>query len=249
MQHRLLLVTIVLAAACGKSKSTGTGGAAASGGSAASASGASGASGASDLAADTGPKNTCELHIRGDATLDVTASAPRANLAASGGKVSAGTDYWMSEDEQRSALKTLAGLMTKKSDDAVAAEVEADMKKEPRIMLLLVNCSADEAHVNLMPGGASKYADVPFAPKKYALVPTQGAKAGEFVTMFGFTPPSGERTSYSVSEPGTFDLTKFDKTGIAGTFHFVAKSFKGDKSVTVDGKFDYGCLGETVCAK
>lgn len=240
MQHRILLVTIVLAAACGKSKGTETGSAAASGTAAPSAPAA---------AADTGPQNACEIHIRGDATLDVTASAPRSDRTAGGGKVSAGTDYWMTEDEQRSALKTLAGVMSKKSDDEIAAEVEANMKKEPRIMLLIVNCSADDAHINLMPGGNSKYADVPFAPKKYALVPTQSAKAGDFVTMFGFTPPGGTRSSYSVTEPGSLDITKFDKTGIAGTFHFVAKSFKGDKTVTVDGKFDYGCLGESVCAK
>ena len=153
----------------------------------------------------------------------------------------------MTDDELRMALKTMAGVMSKKSDDEIAAEVDADMKKDPRLLLLLVNCGTDDAHVNFGPTGGSRYADVPFGPKKYAIV-GKDAKAGDFSVMFGFTGADGKRASFSVSEPGTLDIAKFDKSGIAGTFHFVAKNYKGDKTVTVDGKFDYLCRG-TICTK
>jgi hypothetical protein len=239
---QLLLVALVLGA-CGKS-----GGSAAGGGSAASAAPTASASGAAAPApAPTGPQDTCVVHVRGDETLDYTASAAKSDRTGNAGKVIAGTDYWMTDDELRSALKTMSGLMSKKSDSDIAAEVEADMKKDPRLVLLLINCANDQGHLNLMPSGGSHYADVPFGPKKYAISPDP--KAGEFTLMFGLIGADGKRTSYRPSAPGTLELTKFDKTGIAGTFHFVAQTFGKDKTVTVDGTFDYSCRGDSVCAK
>jgi hypothetical protein len=236
--HKRVLICVAFAAACGKSSAT----------TKSNASGASGASAAPPSApAADGPMDKCEIHISGDEKLDVAPQVAHSDTTANGGKVMAGTEYWMTDDDVRSALKTMAGVMSKKSDDEIATEVEADMKKDPRLMLLLVNCSNDDAHINFGPTETSHYADVPFGPKKYALV-GKDAKAGEFTGMFGFTPPGGQRQSYSIDGPGTFDITKFDKTGIAGTFHFAATTFKGDKHVTVDGKFDYGCRG-SVCAK
>ena len=171
-------------------------------------------------------------------------------MPGSGGKVMAGTDYWMTDGELRQALEMMAGLGAKKSDADIAAEVDKDMKNDPRLMLLLINCGDETGHLNFMPGNGSKYADVPFGPKTYKILATNEGKPGDFGAMVGFTPPGGKRESYGVTGSGTLDVKKFDKTGIAGTFHLTAeKLFKGGDAITIDGDFDYGCAGQSVCAR
>jgi hypothetical protein len=238
LMNKRILSCLALAAlaACGKSSSGSGGGAS---GTSASGAPASGAPAAAD-----GPQDRCEVHVTGDLSMNMIATRRRSDPHAGGGKVMAGTEYWMTDDDVHSALKTMAGVMSKKSDDEIAAEADAGMKKDPRLMLLLINCGNEDGHLDLGPLADSKYADVPFKPGTYRLVGT-GAKPGDFGGMVGFT-AGGKRDSFSISEPGQLALTKFDLTGIAGTFHFKAKNFKGDKSIAVDGSFDYGCRG-TIC--
>ena len=183
------------------------------------------------------PAGKCTFTVTGDMPMTVEAIATK---SPPNGKAMAAADYWQTDDQLRSALKTLSGLDSKKSKDAIEAEVDADMKKDPKFMLLLINCGAEGGSLNFGPGNGSKYADVPFKPGKYSI--TGKAKAGEIGVMVNLRPP-GKHQSFSVSEPGTLDISKFDLTGLTGTFSFKAKSFDDKQTVEIKGSFDYPCTG------
>jgi hypothetical protein len=195
----------------------------------------------------SGPQDRCEVRVTGDVTFSFAGSHPRGERGLAAGKIGATTDYWMSDGEIRMGLAALAGF-SKKSQHDIADEVDAEMKRDPRFMLLLVNCSVEgQGFFNVSPANGSRYEDVPFKPGRYALVTNQDVKPGEFRVMLSIQ-PGGKHEGFSVSEPGTIELTRFDETGIAGTFSFNAKSYAG-KAVAVTGSFDYGCLGGAHCRR
>ncbi len=192
----------------------------------------------------------CELKVTGDKEI----SAKTAYSASGSG---AGADYWSSDDEIRAALLALVKAGNAGISDADAKKkVDEEMKKDPRLFLLIVNCVApkpDDASISFFPGDESKYADVPFGPKKYTLPPDGGlgggANAGEFSVLFSI----GDHF-FAVTEPGELNITRFDSNGVAGTFKFTAKEseFLADGkplSVKVEGSFDYPCLGGSKCKK
>lgn len=184
------------------------------------------------------PAGKCSFSVTGDLALNVEGIATK---SPPNGKAMATTDYWQTDDQLRSALHVLAGLDSKKSKDQVDAEVEADMKRDPKFMLLLLNCGAEEGGTLIFgPGKDSKYADIPFKPGTYPIATTNG-KPGEIGVMANLKPP-GKHMFVRVSEPGTFTITKFDLTGIAGTFQFKATS-NDKKTVEIKGSFDYPCVG------
>jgi hypothetical protein len=183
------------------------------------------------------PAGKCTFAVTGDMTLNVEAIATK---SPPNGKAMAATDYWQDDKTLRQALHALASLDSKKSKDAVDAEVDTEMKRDPKFMLLLLNCGAEEGSIDFGPGKDSKYADVPYKPGKYVL--TSHPKAGEFDAMVNMRPP-GKHHSFNISEPGSVDITKFDPTGITGTFTFKAKTFDGKQAIEVKGSFDYPCVG------
>jgi hypothetical protein len=183
------------------------------------------------------PVGKCSFTATGDIAVTVEGIATK---SPPNGKAMATADYWQTDEQLRSALHVLASLDSKKSKDAVDAEVDTEMKRDPKFMLLLINCGAENGSINFGPGKDSKYADVPFKPGKYAI--TVKPKAGEISTMINLRPP-GAHASLEVSEPGTLDITKFDATGITGTFTMKAKTFDGKKAVEIKGSFDYPCVG------
>jgi hypothetical protein len=236
MKYASILAVAALAA-CGKSSAQPAPIAAPPGASASPA-----ASAASTPA--SGPRDRCEVHVSGDETFSFVGSQPRGER---GGKLAATADYWMSDDELRIALSTLAGF-SKKSKEQIDELVAAEMTRDPRFMLLLVNCGVDgQGFFNVSPVNGSRYGDVPFKPGAYTLAPNRDARPGQFRAMLSIE-PGGKRESFSVSEPGTIELTRFDETGIAATFSFKAKSYAG-RAVTVTGSFDYGCLGGARCRR
>lgn len=184
----------------------------------------------------------CSFTTTGDVAITVEGISRK---SPPNGKAMATTDYWMTESQLRMGLETLAGLDSKKSKAEIAAKVDEGMKKDPRFMLLLINCGAEAGSINLGPHNDSKYADVPMKPAKYAIA--SPAKEGEFNAMINLRPPGGH-DSFTVSEPGTLELTKFDLTGIAGTIALKAKSLDGKKSIELHGTFDFSCVGEA-CTK
>jgi hypothetical protein len=188
-------------------------------------------------AAATGPQDRCEVHVTGSQTLDIIATKPRRSPD---GKVSAGTEYWLTDEELRYALATLVRIGGDKPSKAeVDRKVEEGMKKDPRLWLLLMNCSTDDVFVNLSASNSSRSSDIPFGPHTYAI--TSDPKAGEFSAMFSIE--QGKHASYHLAAPGKLEITKFDATGITGTFGFEAEARDKGQRVTVKGSFDFGCAG------
>jgi hypothetical protein len=183
--------------------------------------------------------NHCEISVTGDTNATIKADAP-----ASTGKLGASTDYWLTEAQLRMALSALQGIGKKLTREEKQRKVDEAMKKDPRFMLLIINCMTDEGGVMFSAASNSKYADVPLKPASYAVVPNRKARPGELTTMFHLV-RGGKHESYSVSEPGKLSLTQFDRKGIAGTFSFKAEQRgKVPGRVTVTGTFKYHCLGE-----
>lgn len=193
-------------------------------------------------AADT---NHCEIAVSGEATASIKADV---SGETSQGKLAAVTDYWMSDAQLRTALGVTENLGSKATPAEKQRKVEEAMKKDPRFMLLVINCLTDDGGVVLSASSPSKYASVPFKPASYAIA-SEGAKAGEFIPMFHTGSGAGKRVGYRLAEPGKLTLTQFDRKAIAGTFTFKAESRgKDTKHVTVTGSFRYSCKGDA-CQK
>jgi hypothetical protein len=196
-------------------------------------------------AAAAAETNHCEIAVTGDSTVRIAADAPRDDAE---GKLAASTDYWLSDGQLRMALSTMQGIGSKLTPGERQRKVDEGMKKDPRFMVLLLNCLSDDGGIILSPAAGSKYADVPMKPGSYPIVPTGRSKPGEFTAMFHLA-TRGKRESYSVAEPGKLVVTRFDRRGITGTFRFRAEQRgKTGKKVDVNGSFSYGCTGEA-CQK
>src|SRR5690242_18796912 len=164
---KLVWIALALAlAACSKSSDRSAGSNAAS--AAVPASAAAGA-------VATEAQDRCEVHITGSQTLDIIGTKPRGSPSV---KLSAGSEYWMTEDELRNAIATMVSFGDKRSKEEIDRKVDEEMKKDPRLWLLMMNCSTDEAFVNLSPSSSSKSADIPFGPHAYVIA--SDPKAGEF---------------------------------------------------------------------
>jgi hypothetical protein len=186
--------------------------------------------------AAAGPQDRCEVHVTGARTVDIIGTKPR---GAQDGKVSAGTEYWLSDGELRSALGTFVRLGGDKLSKAdVERKIDEGMKKDPRLWLLLLNCKTDAGFLNLSASNGSTSKDVPFGPHSYVI--SSDPKAGELGAMFMLE--QGKSASYHLAAPGKLEITKFDPTGLVGTFGFDAESRDGGH-VTVKGSFDFGCSG------
>jgi hypothetical protein len=197
----------------------------------------------SPAAADT---NHCEITVTGDATAAIKADAPR---DVKQGKLTASTDYWLSEAQLHMAVETMQSLGKKQSPADKQRKLDEAMKKDPRFMLLLINCLSDDGGLILSASEASKYADMPMKPASYAIVPTDHPKAGELTAMFHLGGGAAKRETYVVTAPGKLTLTQFDRKAIAGTFTFKAEQRgKPPKHITVTGSFNYRCSGDA-CQK
>lgn len=184
--------------------------------------------------------NHCEIAVTGDATAAIKADAADTHQ----GKLTAGTDYWMSEAQLRGALAVVEGIGSKLSKPEQARKVDEAMKKDPRFMVLIINCLTDEGGVIITAAQGSKYASVPHKPASYAIVPSSKAKPGEFTAMVHLK-PDGKREHYSVTAPGKLELSQFDGKAIAGTFTFQADARgKAPKHATFTGSFHFACAGE-----
>ena len=128
------------------------------------------------------------------------------------------------------------------------------MKKDPRVFLLILNCTSSEGggknSISILPGNDSKYKDVPFQPGEYT-IPVQGALGANKAGEFGVLLSAGDK-SFKVTEAGKLKITKFDKTGIAGTFSYKGQDAFAEgtpKKVAVEGKFDFPCAAGDNCKK
>jgi hypothetical protein len=241
MKPSRFLVGAALAAtvgACGKAEDK-AGGPAPAPSPAASSPSATAAGSGSDAPAASGKElGRCQIDVTGD----LTASASPVRRAVTDTKISFGTDYWMTEDELRTALRVMVGLGDKDGGDKDAKVAEA-MKNDPRLFVFIMNCGDDNVSLSVLPGKDSRYADIPREPKKYVI--TRGAKAGQFTVML-----SVGDAYFSVKEPGTLEVTRFDSSKLEGNFAFEGEEGHGKKrSVKVAGTFAFDCVGTQACGK
>lgn len=193
-------------------------------------------------AADT---DHCEIAVTGESNATIKVDAP---VGTAQGKLAASTDHWLSDAQIRMAVSTLQNLGGKLTAAEKQRKVDEAMTKDPRFVLLIINCLADEGGIILSASSSSKYADVPLRPASYPVVPNGRTRPGELTVMFHLS-PGGKRRSYSVTAPGKLVLTQFDRKGIAGTFRFKAEQGgKTPEHVAVTGSFHYHCTGEA-CQK
>jgi hypothetical protein len=194
----------------------------------------------------TSGAGSCEVKVSGDEDV---------SFSSGGGIAAVGSDYWYSDEELRTSLRMMARLGGGKNDAELDREVDAAMKQDPRLTLLVLNCGlgTDESggSVSLLPGNESRYADVPFGPKTYTIAKGGifggGAGKGEFSALFSL-----KDGVWALDEPGTLEITRFDKSGIAGRFSFKASErFAGGtpKKVAVQGTFNFPCTAGANCKR
>jgi hypothetical protein len=181
----------------------------------------------------------CELVVDGD--INDRGVGP-------GGNSAAGSDYWMDDAEIRKALEVMAKVTKSKDRD-----IDADMKKDPRIMTLVLNCQTPRTKLSFLPAPDSKYTDVPFGPKKYKIADGSTDKSpGVMRTMVTFDKDTGV---WNLDGEGELDITKFDQTGIAGSFAFamIERQFGSSatpaRKVKVTGSFAFKCTRGTANCK
>lgn len=194
------------------------------------------------LASTARAADECEITATGD--LSFTAKG-------SGNMGSVGTDYWLTDDEMKMALGALVGIAggSKLSDAEKAQKLDEAMKKDPRFMLLLLNCKTDDATLTIGPAKDTKYKDVPMKPGSYKFAPTMKAKPGDMTVLSNIKVDKG----LWAAQDGKLDITAWDKKHIAGAFEIqIAKrDFGGGpgKKATLKGSFDFPCRAGKVCEK
>lgn len=194
---------------------------------------------AAPTAALAAPPESCEVKATGALTFESKGAATAGSF---------GSDYWLTDDELRTALKTVAGIGSKMSDEEKAKKVEEGMKSDPRFMLFLLNCQTEKANISFGPSSQSKYKDVPMKAKTYVLG-KGGGKPGEMQVLLSV---KGDNGFWRVQPGGKLDITAFDKKHIAGTFEFTAKEGMGKeagKEAQFSGSFDFPCKASKSCEK
>jgi hypothetical protein len=151
-------------------------------------------------------------------------------------KVTAASDYWATDAEVRTALR--AGIKNKDRAE-VDREIGAHMEHDPHLVILGIECISDSGSLVIVSGEKSTYADIPFKPGTYKLGTgtAKSAPAGDFA-VGRLRSAAGP---YLDATPGTLTLTKFDATGVAGSFSFTATSASTKAPAKIEGTFDLPC--------
>jgi hypothetical protein len=189
-----------------------------------------------------GRKN-CSVKVTGDVTADFVGIWEH-NRGDDDSKLAVASDYWMTDTEMREGVDAMVKILDyqhKKTPAQLRQEADQRMKQDPKMAIASITCITKVGKLTLAPTAKSHYKDVPYAAKSYR-IGGDDAAPGEFTATFGLTDP---QTYYHKPE-GTLEVTKFDSTGLAGTFNFAATSREG-KSVKVSGTLDYPCNGRSIC--
>jgi hypothetical protein len=170
---------------------------------------------------------SCEVTVDGDV---------KASGHSGGGPEAVGTDYWLAPADIEEAIRR------RKATDAEREQALAEAKaRDPYMIVLLVNCTSEHVRLTLSPGVKAKYADVPFAPARYPIT-RKTDPASNFSAMLLV---DGQAYELPSDADGTVELTKFDRTGIAGRFELPAQrtdyKTKVVSKITVKGQFDFKC--------
>lgn len=193
------------------------------------------------------PEGTCEVKVDG---------AIQKSFSGKGGPSAVATDHWYTQAELRDALLKLETLGAAHPSDAAKAKVDKAVKEGAQMMgPLVLNCVSTEGmsqgNLNIVPGSRNSMQRIPFKPGKVKLVDVE-PKPGELRVKLSI----GDDT-FVLTRPGELVLTRFDGSGITGTFRYEAKKFvpiyepQGpEQKVTVMGTFNFPCPYATeICNK
>jgi hypothetical protein len=189
------------------------------------------------------PEGLCEVKVSGGLELAYQGQ---------GGSTAVSSDHWYTEEEIRASIEATARVITQ---DPVKLQTRVARYMEDGGNLtgpLVLHCAASAGRLSFLAGKHNTLKSVPFKPGKYRFAHRKWKRAGEFIVTF-----RANDVTYSVSGPGEFILTRFDATGVAGTFQFPAKvnvldSKPGtpEHTITVVGNFNFPCPADTeLCRK
>jgi len=141
--------------------------------------------------------------------------------------------------DQTSATLLVSYWLT--SGDRTMLGVEAGQEE------LLINCQSDEGSISLTTTAGTTAAQLPKAPGTYVIEAgglTAERKPGQIQTVINLK----DSKLWYVTEPGTFEITSFAPSHLAGSFAFkIGRSETGSQTVaataTISGTFDLGCTG------
>jgi hypothetical protein len=150
--------------------------------------------------------------------------------------VGATSDYWLSDPDLEEVIESFAGPGEDK-----AKKVLQGMRRNPRFVILLLNCMADEGRLFLRPSPKSTYQDIARKPWSYRITAQQSAVPGQFVA----SALKVGKDYYRVTQ-GRLDIKKFNFQGVTGTFSLKAMPLRvADKGqdINLEGAFDFPCTG------
>jgi len=168
-----------------------------------------------------------------------------------GGTTAVASDHWYTKAELRDLMLKLESMGAANPSEAVKAKVDKDLKSGAQVMgPLVLNCVSasgmSAGNFNILPGSKNSMERIPFKPGKVRLV-SEAPKPGELAAKLSI----GDDT-FVLTRPGELVLTRFDGSGITGTFRYEAKKFvpiyepQGpEQKVTVVGTFDFPCPYQT----
>jgi len=231
---------LLIFAACGggDSKDSSSGEAAGTTAATASSSSSGGASSQAGTAVATGRATQAANTSGGGAGCKGTFSGGvTGSFESPGGTSAVNTDYWFTEAELLQAARFLG---------SGEAQVKADIAAKKFVVYpLILNCGDSKTGVNFL-AKADTYNDFPFGPKTYT-IPSGGLLGGATNGEVGVIILVND-DPYK-SKGGTFEVKKFDKTGIAGSFSIdIEEAFAASgapKTGKVTGTFDMACTGST----
>ncbi|NVJ23292.1 MULTISPECIES: hypothetical protein [Myxococcus] len=188
-------------------------------------------------------EGTCEVRVMGGVQMAFTGQ---------GGTQSATSDHWVSPEEMSQLLAKVASK-SKKTPNKTQADLEKQAARGGGLVgPLSLHCisASDGAlgSLSILPGTNTKES-VPFKPGTYSLV-TFEEKRGQLPVALRL-----KGINYMLTEPGVLVLTRFDSTGVAGTFTFNARTHDSAnkpgvtvRNIRVAGSFDIPCGMKTrVC--
>ncbi|MFY2560156.1 hypothetical protein ACN469_21275 [Corallococcus terminator] len=188
-------------------------------------------------------EGTCEVRVSGGVPLTFTGK---------GGTQSATSDHWLSPEEMRQLLAKVASKSKKASNKTQVALEKQAARGGGMMGPLSLHCisASDGAlgSLSILPG-TNTQESIPFKPGTYPLV-TFEEKRGQLPVALRL-----KGINYMLTEPGVLVLTRFDGTGVAGTFTFNARTHDAEnkpgaavRNIRVVGSFDIPCGMKTrVC--
>jgi len=150
----------------------------------------------------------------------------------------AGSDYWMSSGQKKKANETL--------DKAFGQKASVSSGSNEAIGPLILGCRSEDGKTSLSVYTTSQTGSdhIVFGPKEYVLDSAWEGKQGHVGILLSKI--NDER--YSIDGSGKFNVTKFDATGITGTFELNVKNKKTSEPAKLSGTFNLPCKGD-LCKK